>query len=122
MSRSRKALGEWGEAQAEAYLVRRGYKIIERNFRTPEGEIDLVVLDDQVLVFVEVKTRTSEAFGRPEAAITDRKLAHLSAAAEAYLQQNPDLDWDCRIDVIAIRRKQGDRPEISHIQNVILGS
>jgi putative endonuclease len=120
MTNTRQALGRWGEAQAAEYLNQRGYIILERNVRTTYGEIDLVARQGTVLVFVEVKTRASTAFGLPETSVTPRKQAHMLAAAEAYLQSHPDLQGDWRVDVIAIQRlRSGRNPEIAHFENAL---
>jgi putative endonuclease len=122
MTNTRQALGRWGEAQAAEYLAQQGYIVLERNVRTTYGEIDLVARQGTVLVFVEVKTRASTAFGLPEASVTPRKQAHMLAAAEAYLQAHPDLQGDWRIDVVAIQRlRSGRNPEIAHFENALRG-
>lgn len=117
-------LGRWGEELAAGYLNQRGYRILERNARTPYGEIDLVACQDGAVpactVFVEVKTRRSGAFGLPEESLTAKKRAHLLAAAQAFLQAHPDLSAAWRIDVIAIRQLQiDDDPEILWFENAI---
>jgi putative endonuclease len=131
MSTARQALGRWGEARAAEYLAAQGYVILERNARTPYGEIDLVVRWEDtesshprrpapITVFVEVKTRSSNTFGFPEESVTPRKQAHLLAAAQAYIQEHPELQGDWRIDVIAIQREQSKaRPDITHFENAI---
>jgi putative endonuclease len=98
----RHRLGTWGETLAMQHLQTMGYCILERNWRSADGEIDLVAQDGEVIVFVEVKTRTSRAFGSPEESITRRKRARIQRAAEAYLAANglPDVMW--RIDIVAI--------------------
>jgi putative endonuclease len=133
---ARQALGKWGEDQAADYLRQRGYQILEQNVRTPYGEIDLVACQtltqapgqtarqaaSLTIVFVEVKTRRSTAFGLPEEAITARKRQHLLAAAQAYLLAHPDLDADWRLDVIAIQRSpSSSAPIITHFENAITG-
>jgi putative endonuclease len=116
----KQALGRWGEAQAAEYLGQRGYLVLERNARTAYGEIDLIARQGTVLVFVEVKTRSTSAFGLPEASVTPRKQAHLLAAAQAYLQAHPDLEGDWRVDVIAIQRRPSSQaPEIAHFENAL---
>jgi putative endonuclease len=115
----RQALGYWGENLAAETLTERGYQILARNARTPHGELDLVARQGTITVFIEVKTRTSTAFGLPEESVTPTKQAHLLAAAQHYLQTHPDLDGDWRIDVIAIRRLPNQRPEIVHFENVV---
>jgi putative endonuclease len=124
LSNRRKSFGSWGERLAAAYLERQGYVILERNARTRYGEIDLVTRQatqsGQATVFVEVKARHSAAFGLPEAAITARKSQHLLESAQAYLLENPDLDGDWRIDVIAIRQVQaGEPPQICHFEDAV---
>ncbi len=98
----RQSLGRWGEGVAAEYLSQRGYEILERNFRTPYGEIDLVTRHEGAIIFVEVKTRASKAFGRPEESVTEQKQAHLLDAAEAYLQTIPEFVDDWRVDVLAV--------------------
>ena len=113
-------LGKWGENIAAEYLSGKGYTILERNLRTSHGEIDLLASELGVLVFVEVKTRSSKSYGYPEDSITGSKRTHLLASAQAYLQSRPDLEGDWRIDVVAIegKRTQAD-PIITHFENVI---
>jgi putative endonuclease len=119
----RQRLGHWGETQAAQFLIGAGYDILTRNYRTPYGEIDLVsrqkTLEGSVLVFVEVKTRSGQAFGYPEESITDRKQEHLLAAAQYYLQQHPVWEGGWRIDVIAIQRCKQGAPQIRHFENAL---
>jgi putative endonuclease len=120
----RQKLGRWGEAAGAAYLASQGYRILERNARTPYGELDLVACQEtpegRVIVFIEVKTRSSDRFGFPEASVTPRKQAHLQAAAQAYLTAHPELDGPCRIDVLAILRAGRDgKTEILHFQDAV---
>ena len=95
-------LGEWGEAEALRYLETLGYSFIGRNYRVPEGEIDLVMQDGDIVVFIEVKTRISESFGTPEESISKAKRQRLHRAAWAFLQEHDILDASWRIDVVAI--------------------
>lgn len=134
MGTEKQKLGKWGEGQAANYLIQQGYEILERNARTRYGEIDLVarhlelnLTTDQpagsktgkTVVFVEVKTRTSLAFGYPEQAIDRQKQAHMLAAAEAYLQDHPELGENWRLDVISIQRFSDRPPDIMHFENVV---
>ena len=134
MKNARQRLASWGEAYAAAYLQERGYRVVERNARTPYGEIDLVMaeaIDSEqisetcpeskfVTVFVEVKTRRSTRYGYPEQAITRRKRDHLLASAQAYLQAHPELERNWRVDVIAIFRPDPKQPAIiNHFENAI---
>lgn len=132
-SATRQATGRLGEDLATEYLQQQGYRILARNARTSYGEIDLVAQQQipglqadshssgQVLVFVEVKTRRSQSFGLPEESVTSAKRAHMQAAAQAYLQANPELYGDWRLDVIAVRldRQHDKLLEIVHFENVI---
>jgi putative endonuclease len=120
MTSPRQTLGRWGENLAASYLIQKGFLVLERNFRTPYGEIDLIVQRENLLVFVEVKTRASDTFGLPEEAITPKKREHLVATARAYLQEFPAPGLDWRIDVVAIRKIKTDtNPEIIHFENAI---
>lgn len=115
---SRRKLGLWGENLAAKYLNQIGYQIIDRNVYTKYGEIDLVARYKECMVFVEVKTRSSTAFGLPEEAVTEQKKTHLIESAQAYLQLHPEFSGDWRFDVIAIQRYQQDQePEIIHFEN-----
>ena len=120
MSRSRQSLGRWGEKLAADFLNEHGYIVLEKNVRTPYGELDLVTRQGEVIVFVEVKTRTSSVFGYPEEAITPRKQEHLLASAQDYLQAHPELSGDWRVDVISIECTSSEgTPEIKHFENAI---
>jgi putative endonuclease len=119
MMESRKQeIGRWGEQLASEYLAQKGYKILGRNIRTPYGEIDILALLDQTLIFVEVKTRTSNSFGNPENAITTRKLTHMEASALHYTQ-NIEYAGTWQWDAIAILKLATKPPEIVHFENVI---
>ena len=118
MSSRKQSLGRWGEARAADFLADQGYQILERNWRCEYGEIDLVARDGAVLVFVEVKARSSQRFGYPEEAVTPAKQQHLIEAAQSYLQAHPEHDGDWRIDVIAVQRSP-DGPQIHHIENAV---
>jgi putative endonuclease len=120
MISSNRSVGQWGETVAYEYLTDLGYSIVDRNARTPHGEIDLVARQGSVTVFVEVKTRTSTRFGPPETAITEKKRAHMLAASQAYLQMHPELDGDCRLDVIAIEYDRHKKvTSLVHFENAI---
>ncbi|NOQ41944.1 MAG: DUF91 domain-containing protein, partial [Desulfuromusa sp.] len=82
MSEARLALGAWGEEQAVNYLLKQGMKIIERNFRTPIGEIDIIARDKKFLGFLEVKTRRSTACGTPHEAVGQRKQRQIARTAQ----------------------------------------
>lgn len=95
-------LGKWGENIACQFLVARGFECLEKNYRTPDGEIDLIVKKDSEIVFVEVKTRRNLDHGTPEESITDEKLEHIESSVGWYLDEHhlPDDNW--RADVISV--------------------
>lgn len=115
LNRSQK-LGQAGEALAERHLKKKGYRILERNYRNRLGEIDLIALDSGTLVFVEVKTRRSGKYGGPRFAITPQKQKKLSITALSYLKQTRQSDCKARFDVVLINA-DGDAPQIETIQN-----
>ncbi|MAF25469.1 YraN family protein [bacterium] len=121
MSHQKINLGKSGETLAANYLLNKGYKILERNFRAGKlGEIDLVCRDPdkKTIVFVEVKTRHNLNYGWPEESITYLKLEHLYAAVEMYLTKNKINNTPFRIDAISIIKINGRQPSIRHIKNL----
>lgn len=100
---SRGATGRRGENIAASWLTSRGYRIIERNWRRPCGELDLIAERDGEVIAVEVKTRRGDAMGAPEEAITPAKSRKLIATLQTYLMERGDEQARCRIDVIAVR-------------------
>ena len=127
MGTHQQEIGRWGENLAADFLEKRKYSIIERNYRTLSGEIDLVALQDSgkemVLVFVEVKTRTSESFGYPEQAITRKKWDNLLRTINDFQDNHPQYEYDWRVDVIAVQRLSVDQsPDIKHFENVIFSN
>lgn len=121
MADDRKKLGNWGERLAAQHLEAKGYEVLERNWRTARGEIDLVVQAGQELVFVEVKTRRGRAMGSPEEGITRRKADKLLLLAQQYLAEK-DLEADWRIDLVAVELdRTGKLLRCDHIPNAVLG-
>lgn len=118
-SRQRQAIGRWGEEVAARYLADKGYTILTRNYRTPAGELDIVALDGDALVFVEVKARRTSSFGPPQEAVTRAKAAHIITAAQHYLQDTAQLDGDWRIDVVAVFGSPTSSPEITLIRSAV---
>jgi putative endonuclease len=98
----KRTLGHFGEAWAAGYLVRLGFKVLERNVRYRQGEIDLIARDGDELVFVEVKCRRSNAFGAPQESVTPRRFAHLAMAIERFIADRGLHPASYRIDVIAL--------------------
>jgi len=113
----KKELGKRGEDIAIKFLKEKGYKIIERNYRCPMGEVDVVAEDKETLVFVEVKTRTSTNFGLPEEAISYRKKQHLSRIASFYLIYHKIKEANCRFDVVSILMESDKIKDIHLIKN-----
>jgi putative endonuclease len=113
----RKLFGDAGERTAARALQSRGYRILARQSRSRIGEIDLIALDRETIVFVEVKTRASHMAGHPAEAVTIAKQRQLTRAALAWLKQHRLLDRRGRFDVIAITWQSGAPPVIEHIQN-----
>ena len=112
-------IGVLGEELACKYLVRKGYKIIERNFRKKYQEIDIIATHGSTLVFIEVKTRRSNAFGSAVESVTPWKLRHLVRLSEYYKQLHPKLPDDMRIDLLAVTLTSSNGIEtIEHLENI----
>ena len=110
-------VGRWGEQAAAEYLEKQGYKILARNFRTEHGEIDIIAQQDKVLVFIEVKARSSNRYGYPEYSVSPKKRLHLLSAAEKYILEHPKFQtW--RVDVIAVEGETGEA-KIVHFENIM---
>jgi putative endonuclease len=116
LNNGKQLLGKEGERIAERYLIKKGYKLVERNYRCPSGELDLIVLDRRVVVFVEVKTRTGHAFGTPFEAVEFRKQQKMTQAAQYFLAQKGLQQRDARFDVVGISWP-GRQPVVEHIEN-----
>lgn len=114
-----KGTGELGEEIATNFLVARGYRIVERNFRCKGGEVDIIARDpgDKSLVFIEVKARTGLSYGVPQLAVTPFKQRQISKAALTWLSKNRLHDHNARFDVIAILLHTGGQHAVEHIKN-----
>ena len=121
ISDPRHQFGQASELQAEQFLVAKGYRILDRNVRTFLGELDLVAEDQGVVVFVEVKGRTTEAFGGALLAVDHRKRVKLTKLAAQYLAQRHWSDKECRFDVVLVQGKSSDQGRIEHLQNAFDG-
>lgn len=110
-------LGNRGERLAVRHLKRLGYRVVARQSRSRIGEIDVIALDGECIVFVEVKTRSSHAAGHPAEAVTFAKRAQLTRAALAWLKSRGLLDRRARFDVVAITWREGTAPVLEHFQN-----
>ena len=94
-------LGKWGEDVAAAFLQQKGFRIVERNWKCGHKEIDLIVTDEQLLLFVEVKTRRNDFFGDPAEAVGWRTAEHLLNAMEQYICTN-QIDMSVRFDILSV--------------------
>jgi len=116
----RRDTGILGEKLARDFLKKRGYRILETNYRCSHGEIDIVARRKDYLVFVEVRTRTSLDFGSPEESITPVKQERLKATAWCYQQERGGLPPLWRIDVVAVvLDQQGKVLRIGHLENAV---
>jgi len=114
--RSHLDLGRRGEQLAVRHLVRKGYRILKRNFHTRRGEIDIIARHGDQIVFVEVKTARGKTYGSPRDWVDPRKQARIIYAAVVYLALNGIQDTDCRFDVIAIELDR-TKPRLTHVIN-----
>jgi putative endonuclease len=111
-------VARFGEDAAVNYLKKKGYQIIERNFRKGYGEIDIVSVHNNILVFVEVKARTTTLYGGAIEAISYSKLQKLIRTCEYYKMLHPKLPESLRIDAILIDLENGEVKKIEHIENI----
>lgn len=131
-------IGKKGEDIAVEYLKKKGYKVIERNFRKGYGEIDIIAIERKkpstssgkifslserreskgILVFVEVKTRTSDTFGSPLESITPWKLRPLIKTAQYYSMLHSELPSELRLDAISVILDSSGKPMIEHLENI----
>jgi len=111
----RQRKGEEGEASAAEMLKKKGWEIWATQYRTPFGEIDLVCKENEEIIFVEVKIRTSTEFGYPEEAVTPLKVRHMQKAAQWILQKEKWLDHSWHLDVVAIIKNGTGQQECVHI-------
>jgi len=109
--------GDLGERAAQKHLKRQGLKFLVANFRSPRGEVDLVFRDDDCLVFVEVKTRSSEDWVRPAAAVNKERRQRLSRAALDYLRLLKNPQVKLRFDIVEVLLQNGAVREVRHLPN-----
>lgn len=114
----KKIIGKFGETIAGEYLRKKGYKIIAKNYYTPEGEVDLICKKNKTVVFVEVKTRTNKKFGYPEEALSEQKLEKIIMASQKYLNEN-NIKSNWQIDAIClVIDKKTKIIKVNHIQGL----
>lgn len=117
MTGHNQTIGAWGEGIAADYLTSKGCEIIARNIRTPYGEIDIIAKQNDITIFVEVKTLSGKQTFFPEHNITPRKREHMLACATHYCSEQEIDHW--QIDVIAIEGKPSTEPVITYFENAI---
>jgi putative endonuclease len=114
--RAKDAVGRYGEDVAARHLTDAGLEIVERNWRCREGEIDIVARERSVLVFCEVKTRSSAAFGLPAEAVTRRKSDRLRRLAYLWMQAHPAPVEEVRFDVVSVLRAPAGAATVEHVR------
>lgn len=114
-------LGRAGEERAAQHLIERGYTLLDRNWRCPRGEIDIVAARGRTLAVVEVKTRRSDAFGHPLEAIDDRKAARLWALARAWVHAHPEhgRGRTVRVDAISVLGPDPATARVEHLEDAL---
>ncbi len=117
MLNKRQLLGKQGEIEAGKFLVGRGYKIIERNFRCRFGEIDIIAREKNFVVFIEVKTRSNSNYGSAASAVTPRKQQQISRVAQLYLIEKDMTNCDARFDVVEVMRAKHGEFDLNHLIN-----
>ncbi len=111
-------LGNQGEKYAAKYLKKQGYQILSRQYRNRFGEIDLIAVDGNVLVFIEVKTRRSDYQGKPEEAVTPKKQGQIRRVALSYMKKKNLEGTPFRFDVVSLLWPESSKiPELKHIKN-----
>ncbi|MDD4362775.1 MAG: YraN family protein [Atribacterota bacterium] len=115
-----KFTGSKGEDIACQYLIKNGYKILEKNFKVSFGEIDLIVNKNNIICFVEVKTRNSLIYGLPEEAITEKKKSKIIKVAQYYIKKKHLYNYLFRFDVISIKLKNNNLENIKFIKNAFM--
>lgn len=113
-----KKIGNIGEKIAQQYLIKKEFKILETNFLTKKGEIDIIAQKENYIIFVEVKTRTNLLFGTPAISINNIKKRHIKSAAEIYIYQNRLYKNDIRFDVLEVFLNDG-KCKINHIKGIM---
>jgi len=114
----KKKLGLLGEQTAVEYLEEKGYSVLERNYTSKLGEVDIIVAKDEDICFVEVKARTRKDYGTPQEAVNQTKQQKIVKTALTYLKAKGYLKYNCRFDIISILMdKNNNSHKINHIEN-----
>ena len=116
----RQRLGARAETTAVAYLQQRGYRLLERNYRCREGEVDAILADGETTVFLEVRARRGNSAGTPEESVTPAKARRLALVAQTYLEAHGQIEEPWRIDLIALElTTDGSLSRLRHHRNVV---
>lgn len=115
---TRQAVGRYGEDVAARFLIAAGLVVLERNWRCPDGELDIIAREGDVLVACEVKTRRGEGFGSPLEAVTARKAARLRRLVGRWLAEHPVRPAEVRIDVVGVLRPPRGAARVEHVRGV----
>ncbi|MBD7918891.1 YraN family protein [Cellulomonas sp. Sa3CUA2] len=117
--RAKDAVGRYGEDVATAFVTQAGWTVLARNWRCPEGELDIVALDGDEVVAIEVKTRRSTAYGHPAEAVTHRKLARVRRLTARWLSEHDVRARSVRVDVIAVLVQRQGAARVEHLVGVV---
>lgn len=115
--KSHREIGNNGEDLACTFLESKGWQILDRNFFFDRAEVDIIAQDGPVIVFLEVKLRSSIKFGQPFEYVTETKVKNVFKAAEAWIRENDMHDSPVRFDIIGIIKKKNKAPEFNHIED-----
>lgn len=115
---NKRKFGIIGEKIAQGYLKTKGYKILETNFYTRVGEIDIICKKEKCIIFIEVKTRTNLKYGTPAMSVNTTKMKHIKCAAKIFIHINQLYKYNIRFDVIEIFIK-GEKCKINHLKQII---
>lgn len=116
----RKSLGAWGETFASNFLQAKGYQLLERNYHSRYGEVDLIMIKDGTLTAVEVKTRNSTAYGIAEFSINRKKFLSIQKTMQVFFKSHPEFSTDWQLDILVIEKNKDEEPTILHYENVNL--
>lgn len=109
-------LGKLGEQLASRFLIKQGYQVLECNWRFSRAEIDLILMQNDILVFCEVKSRRNISFGKPEAFVNEKKEALMFDAANAYIEES-NHQGEIRFDIISVTFDSNEKPKIEHFKD-----
>ncbi len=112
-------MGRWGEQKAAEYLERKGFRIVQRDWRDGHRDLDIVAVDADYLVIIEVKTRRDGALTDPETAVDVKKIRNLSIAASKFVKQT-DIEFPVRFDIVTVTGNGSDVCDINHIEDAFL--